>query len=233
MKKRLASVLVIMLSTTIMGCGNSEKAAEYGSTTDNNAQIVELDNNNITAINVDETEPIIESTSEETESKEAADTEDKQTPEINVTDDSSENVTKEEGIYVYNEESQISEIALSFSLKNISSTGATLVFDQYDADAPKGELMFGEDFVIEVLKNGEWEEAPIPVDGNYAFYAVAYNLPCEKITEREIDWKWLYGELETGEYRIGKGVDDFIESGNFDEYMVYAHFILHSQSISE
>ena len=52
---------------------------------------------------------------------------------------------KKDGIYVYNEESQISEIALSFSLKNISPTGAPLVFEQYDADAPKGELMFGED----------------------------------------------------------------------------------------
>ena len=155
-----------------------------------------------------------------------ADTKDKQTSEIEIADDSSENVTKKESIYVYNEESQISEIALSFSLKNVSSTGATLVFDQYDADAPKGELMFGDDFVIEVLKNGVWEAAPIPVEGNYAFHAVAYNLPCEKITEREIVWKVPYGELESGEYRIGKSVDDFVESGNFDKYMVYAHFTL-------
>ena len=154
-----------------------------------------------------------ESVSEEFET----DTEDKQT---------SENVTKEEGIYVYNEEAQISEIALSFSLKNISPTGATLVFDQYDTDSPKGELMFGEDFVIEVLKNGEWEEAPIPVEWNYAFNAIAFMLPCEEITEREIEWKWIYGELEPGEYRIGKDINDFIESGNFDKYMVYAHFIL-------
>lgn len=70
--------------------------------------------------------------------------------------------------------------------------------------------MFGDDFVIEVLKNGVWEEAPIPVEGNYAFHAVAYNLPCEKITEREIVWKVPYGELEPGEYRIGKGVIDLL-----------------------
>ena len=42
---------------------------------------------------------------------------------------------REGGANIYSEESRISEIALSFSLKNISSTGATLVFDQYDADA--------------------------------------------------------------------------------------------------
>lgn len=133
---------------------------------------------------------------------------------------------KEGGAYIYNEESEIKEIALYFSLKNITPTGATLVFNQYDADAPKGGLMYGEDFVIEVFKNGEWEEAPIPLEGNYGFNAIGIMLPCEEISERDIDWHWLYGELEPGEYRIGKSVDDFIESGKFDKYMVYAHFVL-------
>ena len=133
---------------------------------------------------------------------------------------------KEGGACIDSEESEIREIALYFSLKNITPTGATLVFRQNDANAPKGELMYGEDYVIEVLKDGEWEEAPIPVEGNYAFNAIAIMLPCEEISEREVDWECLYGELAPGEYRIGKSVDDFIESGIFDEYMVYAHFIL-------
>ena len=47
-----------------------------------------------------------------------------------------------------------------------ADTGATLVFDQYDAEAPKGELSYGEDYVIEVLKDGKWEEAPITVEGD-------------------------------------------------------------------
>ena len=80
--------------------------------------------------------------------------------------------------------------------------------------------------MLEVLKNGEWEDAPITVDGNYGFFDIGYPLPCEEITEREIVWEWLYGKLEPGEYRIGKGVNDFIESGNYDSYMLYAHFIL-------
>lgn len=133
---------------------------------------------------------------------------------------------KEGGAYVYNDESWIEEIDLYFSLKNISSTGATLVFSQHNADAPKGELQYGEDYVIEVKKDGEWEKAPIVVEGNYGFDAIAILLPCGEISEREIDWEWLYGELKPGEYRIGKSVDDFIESGNYDKYMVYAHFIL-------
>ena len=128
--------------------------------------------------------------------------------------------------FINDEESQIPEIALSVSLKDITPTGATFVFDQYDADAPKGELMYGAEFVIEVLKNGEWERAPITKEGNYAFILIGYFLPCEEITELEIDWGWLYGELEPGEYRIGKGVNDSIESGVSDSYTVYAYFIL-------
>ena len=80
--------------------------------------------------------------------------------------------------------------------------------------------------MIEVLKDCEWEEAPIPIEGNYAFHDIGFNLPCENISEKEVDWHWLYGELAPGEYRIGKSVLDLIESGNFDKYMVYAHFIL-------
>lgn len=133
---------------------------------------------------------------------------------------------KEGGAYVYNDESWISEIDLYFSLKNISPTGATLVFSQHDVNAPKGELIYGEDFVIKVLKDGEWEEAPITVEGDYAFHDIAYMITSEDITEMEINWEWLYGKLAPGEYRIGKSVIDLVESGKFDKYMVYAHFIL-------
>lgn len=131
----------------------------------------------------------------------------------------------EKGIYVSDEESKISEIALSFSLKNISPTGATLVFEQYDADAPKGELYYGEEYVIEVKKNGKWEKVPTVIE-NPAFNLVAMTIKLGDTVESKLDWECQYGELEPGEYRIGKGVEDFIKSGKFDKYMVYAHFIL-------
>ncbi|MDE7283472.1 MAG: hypothetical protein K2N85_07820 [Lachnospiraceae bacterium] len=132
---------------------------------------------------------------------------------------------KEGSAYVYSEESQIEEIGLSLSLKNISSTGATLVFRIYDENAPTGELDCGEDFTIEMQKNGKWEEVPIPIEGNYAFHDVAYVIKGDK-AEMDMEWKWIYGELEPGEYRIKKSVDDFRASGDYDEYTVYAQFIL-------
>lgn len=137
---------------------------------------------------------------------------------------------KEGGAYVYSKESEIDEIALQLSLKNISSTGATLVFDQYDKEAPTGELEFGSEYAIERLTDGKWEALPGPVEGseseNYAFNDVAYLIKPESKTEKEVDWEWLHGPLSPGNYRIKKVVHDFRGTGDFDEYMIYAEFVL-------
>lgn len=132
--------------------------------------------------------------------------------------------------YIYSSESQISEIGLSFSLKSISSTGATLVFHQYDADAPKGELIFGDDYFIEVQRDGKWESVPIIIE-NAAFNAIAYVIVPEDSVEREISWEWLYGELAPGEYRIGKSILESNESGGHQTHMIYAQFILEGEML--
>lgn len=133
---------------------------------------------------------------------------------------------REGGAFVYHEESEDSSIGLSFSLKNISAVGATLVFDQYDADAPTGSLEFGEDFAIETSNNGKWEEVSVVVEGNYGFHDVAYMITAGERQETELDWEWLYGELSPGEYRIKKVIHDFRGTGDFDEHIVYASFLI-------
>lgn len=133
---------------------------------------------------------------------------------------------KEGGAFVFHEESEINTIGLSFSLKNISPVGATLVFCQYNPGAPTGELEFGDDFKLETLKGSEWEEVPIVVEGDYGFNGIAYNITPGENTEKELDWEWLYGKISAGEYRICKEIFDFREPGDFDKYIVYAYFIL-------
>lgn len=137
---------------------------------------------------------------------------------------------KEGGAYVYSQESEIEAIALQLSLKNISPTGATLVFNQYDKEAPTGELEFGSEYAIERLTDGKWEALPGPVEGseseNYAFNDVAYLIKPESEMEKEVDWEWLHGPLSPGNYRIKKVVHDFRGTGDFDEYMIYAEFVL-------
>ena len=133
---------------------------------------------------------------------------------------------REGGAYIYSRESELEEIGLSFSLKNITPAGATLVFYQYDAGAATGSLEYGDDFLLEVQKNGVWEEIPVIPDGNYAFHSVAYPLSPKKSSEHELDWEWLYGSLASGTYRIQKSVTDFRATGDYDKYTVYAEFIL-------
>lgn len=133
---------------------------------------------------------------------------------------------REGGAYVYNQQSEITEIGLYLSLKNISASGATLVWNCYDPEVATGELQCGDDFVLQQMKDGQWEEVPVVVEGNYGFHAVAYPLPAGETKEQELDWKWLYGQLAPGEYRIAKGVDDVRASGDFDEYTIYAQFLL-------
>lgn len=133
---------------------------------------------------------------------------------------------KEGSAYIYSAESEVYEIGVQFSLKKISGTGATLVFDQFDAKAPTGELNYGDDFVVEIQNNGKWETVPVVLEGEYGFNDIAYRIETEGTTETELNWEWLYGELSPGEYRIGKSVLDCRGSGDFDNYMIYAHFIL-------
>lgn len=132
---------------------------------------------------------------------------------------------REDSVYVFDRESENDEMGLSFSLKNISSTGATLVFRQFDENAIDKELIYGDAFVLEELKDGEWVSVPTVIE-NYGFNDIAYIIFPGDTAETELDWGWLYGELEPGEYRIGKSVMDAAEGGSHGKSMLYAHFIL-------
>jgi hypothetical protein len=39
-----------------------------------------------------------------------------------------------------------------------------------------------------------------------------------------VDWEWLYGNLDNGEYRIVKNVLDFKAPGDFDTHYLAAEF---------
>ncbi len=133
---------------------------------------------------------------------------------------------REGGAYVYSKESEIPEIGLYFTLKNITSTGGTLVWNQHESDKLKGELLYGEAFTLEMQKGDDWEDVPVALAGEYGFHDVAYTIAPDSSTEKEFSWDWLYGELPPGTYRLGKRVFDSPESGKSKEYRVYAEFIL-------
>ncbi len=105
---------------------------------------------------------------------------------------------------------------LSLASKDVTNKGLTILFEQFGG-AATGELQTGEWFSLEVNKNDKW----VPVEANpmidYAWHSIAYKINKNDITELKVDWKWLYGELPKGYYRLKKEVTDFRAAGDFDK----------------
>lgn len=137
-----------------------------------------------------------------------------------------DNTQREGGAYIYNSESEVLPLGLCFSLENITATGATLVFRQTDQSAVTGELEFGDDFKIQYQNGDKWVDAEVVVEGDYGFHALAYIINPDDVTKKELDWEWLYGKLKPGNYRIVKSVAEYREPGDYDNYTVYAYFLL-------
>ena len=91
--------------------------------------------------------------------------------------------------------------------------------------APTGELMYGSDYTVEKLVEGEWLPVEYIVEDDVAWTAEAYNIPMNGETEKKtVSFDVLYGELTNGVYRFGKSVMNFRQTGDFDEKMYYAEF---------
>lgn len=109
---------------------------------------------------------------------------------------------------------------LQLSVKNVTPEGATVVFTQ-SGGSPTGELETGSYFKIEY----EDEEMAFLID-DVAWTAEAYIIPKGGNLEMEVNWRWLYGKLEPGTYRIYKSVMDFRGPGDYDSKEYSAQFIV-------
>ncbi len=102
-----------------------------------------------------------------------------------------------------------------------SSAGLTVVFENESGS----QCTYGEYYCLEKKINGSWYQVPVVIDGDYAFNHIAYEVAGER--EWTIDWEWLYGSLDTGEYRIVKDVLDFRGPGDYDKYYLAAEFTIY------
>ena len=66
------------------------------------------------------------------------------------------------------------------------------------------ENLFGGEFFIEKLTDGEWTEVPALCEPMWQL--IAYHIPHNGSYEFEENFEWLYGVLPEGHYRIGKEV---------------------------
>lgn len=113
---------------------------------------------------------------------------------------------------------------ITLTAENITPTGATIKCTQ-SSGKPTGELQTGSGYIVEnwTQENG-WKEMPYVIDGEIGWTAEAWIIPKEDTVEWEVNWEWLYGELPTGKYRIGKEIMDFRASGNYDKAVYFAQF---------
>ena len=125
--------------------------------------------------------------------------------------------------YIYSSEAESDEIAVIMDLSNISGTGATIRFRQYE-ERETGELIYGEGYAISRLENDEWVPVPQIIE-NGAFTDIGYMIPAGGEAKIETNWEWLYGKLPKGTYRISKTILDSYDNG-YDEYVLYGKFFI-------
>lgn len=113
---------------------------------------------------------------------------------------------------------------LALSAKNVTPSGLTLVCTQSGGE-PTGDIMTGEDYYLIVLKDETWKTVS-PVIENYGWNSLAHWILKDTDTEFEIDWKWLYGELEPGTYRLVKEFMDFRKTADYDKAVYWMEFVI-------
>lgn len=91
---------------------------------------------------------------------------------------------------------------VSIRISDISSTGATVIIK----DTNEKPYLYGEWYKIEKNIDGKWCELDTIID-NYGFHLIGYTPDYNGEVKFAVDWKWLYGKLPSGNYRILKQVD--------------------------
>lgn len=123
---------------------------------------------------------------------------------------------------IYKDVNNLPGVTMAGKDDTISATGITVVLKN-NSDK---ECIYGEFFLLEQKFNNSWYEVPVIIDGNYGFNSIGYELSPGDSGEWEIDWDWLYGSLEAGQYRIIKDILDFRDTGDFDKYFLAAEFTI-------
>ena len=113
-------------------------------------------------------------------------------------------------------------VTMSAREETVSPTGLTLTL----VNNSDRQCIYGEHYVVEKKINQGWYQVPVVVEGDYGFVDIGYDLPPGDEQDWDVDWEWLYGSLDAGEYRIVKDILDFRATGDFDTYFLAAEFAI-------
>ena len=118
-------------------------------------------------------------------------------------------------------------IAVMMSVSNVTPSGLTVHFRQYDK-RENMKLVYVDNYNLETLNGDTWEYVPmiIELQGNEEDGFI--NMPAEGESELDINWKRMYGELSPGTYRITMIMfeDQDNPSASAPVYRLKAQFII-------
>ena len=100
---------------------------------------------------------------------------------------------------------------------SLTNTSVTIIIKDNNSNH-----IYGEWFKIEEEINEKWQEVPHLTD-NISWLFIGYQAGKSNEIEIEEDWSNIYGELESGKYRI---VKDYVNKNGNDRFYVYAEFII-------
>ena len=120
------------------------------------------------------------------------------------------------------EEEILENVTMTIKEGTLTKTGAIVIITDLSDD----DNMYGEDFRIDKKENNEWKKLDVVVKGNYGFHSIGYEVNEDNILEMKIDWNWLYGELDTGEYRLVKSASVSKDNSYLGDKYVYVEFII-------
>ncbi|HBW13988.1 MAG TPA: hypothetical protein DEF30_09240 [Proteiniclasticum sp.] len=86
------------------------------------------------------------------------------------------------------------------------------------------EALFGEDFILRKLVQNQYEDLPVVIEGDYGFEDIGYGLPKGEKVFHEVEWVWLYGDLEEGIYQLEKKIILRKEDGGIELVPYYVVF---------
>ena len=99
---------------------------------------------------------------------------------------------------------------VTMTVSDVTPTGAVVTIQ----DGNPEPFVYGEWYVIEREKDGTWYEVKTKIT-DYGFNEIGWLTDENGALTMNVDWEWLYGELNEGHYRILKQAGTQVISAEF------------------